>query len=294
MSRTQRGGNGYRRLGRTKSAFPVSGTRTWAVVVDRLYGVQMDLGFRFESEMTQLVAAACPWWWLGSRQHDFVATEIVGPDAIADLVGIRFDERRLQARESEGISPVTDALALHALQACRSRVLTTRELADACHVTPSGMRRAQAVALEANAMIRQARGRYSCHPAWGPVGARLVAVELKLDNWRAAFQQAKAYSLWANATWVVLGRTPPAEATREAEQDGVGLAVLGTDGKIKRLNRPRAVRRPRSAWAALWASEQAIARAIGAGYRSKSAHAPALIAAQAIPANAGAASLQSA
>lgn len=262
------------------------------VRLDRLYGVEMDLGFRFESEMTQLVAAACPWWWLGSRQHDFVATEIVGPDAIADLVGIRFDERRLKAREAEGISPVTDALALHALQACRDRVLTTQELADACHVTPSGMRRAQAVALEANAMIRQARGQYSCHPAWGPVGARLVAVELKLNNWRAAFQQAQAYSRWANATWIVLGRTPPAEAKREAERDGLGLAVLETDGKIKRLSRPRVVRRPHSAWAALWASEQSIARAIGAGYRSESAPAPALTAERAIPTDAGAASLQ--
>lgn len=264
------------------------------VRLDRLYGVEMNLGFRFESEMTQLVAAACPWWWLGSRQHDFVATEIVGPDAIADLVGIRFDQRRLKAREAEGINPVTDALALRALQACRSRVLTTRELADACHVTPSGIRRAQAVAIEANAMIRQARGRYSCHPAWGPVGARLVAVELKLDNWRAAFQQAQAYSRWANATWVVIGRTPPVEAKREAEQDGFGLAVLGTDGKIKRLSRPRAVRRPRSAWAALWASEQAIARAIGAGYRPESDHGPALTVAQAIPTDVGVASLQSA
>jgi hypothetical protein len=254
----------------------------------------VDLGFRFESEMTQLVAAACPWWWLGSRQHDFVAKEIVGPDAIADLVGIRFNEGRLRAREAEGISPVTDALALHALQACRGRVLTTRELADACHVTPSGIRRALALALEANAMIRLARGRYSSHPAWGHVGARLVAVELKLGNWQAAFQQAQAYSRWANATWVVLGRTPPAEAKLEADREGLGLAVLGTDGKIKRLSRPRAVRNPRSAWAALWASEQAIAQAIDAAYRLESANAPALTAARAIPADAVAASLQSA
>jgi hypothetical protein len=254
----------------------------------------MNVGFRFESEMTQLVATACPWWWLGSRQHDFVAAEIVGPDAIADLVGIRFDEKRLKAREEESISPVTDALALSALRACRGRVLTTRELADACHVTPSGIRRALVVALEANAMIRQTRGRYISHPAWGPVGARLVAVELKLDNWRAAFQQAQAYSHWANATWVVLGRTPPAEAKREADRDGLGLAVLGTDGRIRRLSRPRAVRQPRSAWAALWASEQAIAQAIDAGYRSTPTHLPVLTTARAIQADAAAGSLQSA
>ncbi len=244
--------------------------------------------------MTELATAACSGWWLGSRQHDFVATEIVGPDAVADLVGIRFDERRLGAREAEGISPVTDALALRALQVCGRRVLSTQDLANLCHVTPSGMRRALAVALKANAMIRQGRGRYSRHPAWGPVGARLVAVELKLEDWRGALQQAQAYSCWANATWVVLARTPPAAAKQMADRHGLGLAVLGTDGKIKRMIRPRAVRRPRSAWAALWASEQAADRAISTGYCSIASNAPALRAAQAIPAGAEVASLQSA
>lgn len=252
----------------------------------------MNLGFRYESEMTDLAAAACPWWWLGSREHDFVAAEIVGPDAVADLVGIRFNQRRLVARESEGISPVTDALALRALQACRGRVGTTRELAEACHVTESGMRRALGVALEANALVRHARGRYTCHPAWAPVGARQVAAELKLENWRAAFQQAHAYLRWANATWVVLARTPPAEAKMHAERDGLGLAVLEADGTIKRLSRPRAVRRPRSAWAALWTSEQALARATNAGY-SAARPLSGVIAAPAIPASAAAASLRS-
>lgn len=240
--------------------------------------------------MTELAAAACPRWWLGSRQHDFVATEIVGPDAVADLVGIRFDEQHLGARAAAGISPVTDALALRALQVCGRRVLTTRELADLCHVTPSGMRRALAVALEANAIIRQARGRYSRHPAWGPVGARLVAVELKLENWRTALHQAQAYSRWANATWAVLARTPPDAAKQVADRHGLGLAVLGTDGKITRLNRPRAVRRPHSGWAALWASEQVVARAVSAGYRLDSY--PPFTVEQAIPAGVEAASLQ--
>jgi hypothetical protein len=266
---------------------------TQAVVVRR-YGERVGVEFRYESEMTRLAADACPWWWLGSRRHDFVAAEIVGPDAIADLVGIRFDQGRLRMRDAEGIRPVTDALALRALQLCRGRVLATRAIADACHVTPSGVRRALALAVEANAMIRHARGRYGSHPAWGPVGARLVAVELKLDNWRAAFHQAHAYACWANATWVVLARTPPGQAKLEAERDGLGLAVLRTDGKIERLTRPRSVRRPRSGWAALWASEQAIARAISAGYRADSGDSTALTAARATAANAAAVNLQSA
>lgn len=244
--------------------------------------------------MTDLAAAACPWWWLGSRQHDFVAAEIVGPDAVADLVGIRFDQRRLAARDSAGIRPVTDALALHAVEACRDRIMSTQELAEACHVTPSGMRRALAVAVEANALVRHVRGRYSRHPAWGPVGARLIAAELKLDNWRAAFQQAQAYLRWSNATWVLLARTPPAEAKLSAEREGLGLALLGADGKLKRLTRPRPVRRPRSAWAALWASEQALARALNAGYRAERDESQALRAVPAIPVGVAAASLRSA
>lgn len=229
----------------------------------------MNVRFRYESEMTQLATAAAPWWWPRGLDHDFVAAEIVGPDAIADLVGIRFDKRRLAAREAEGIAPVVDVLALHAILACRGRVMTTSELSDVCHVTPSGMRRGLAIAVEANAMIREGRGRYACHPAWAPVGARMVAVELKLENWRAAFCQAEAYSRWAHATWTVLARTPPAEASAHAAVEGLGLAVLRTDGRIERLVRPRAVRRPRMGWAALWASEQALARALSAGYRTE-------------------------
>lgn len=256
----------------------------------------MNLGFRYESDMTYLAAAACPWWWPRGLEHDFVAAEIVGPDAVADLVGIRFDHRRLATREAEGISPVIDALALHALMACRGRVMSTHELADTCHVTASGMRRALALAVEANAMIRHGRGRYACHPAWAPVGARMVAVELKLDNWRTAFHQGIAYSRWANATWVVLAKAPPAEAQAEAVREGLGLAVLDTIGKIKRLVRPRAVRRPVVPWAALWASEQALARAMSAGYGANTAGvaAPAVTALPATPAGAAAASLRSA
>lgn len=177
---------------------PTARTDTSPHVSRRSYGGHVNLGFRYESEMTHLAAAAAPWWWPRGLQHDFVAAEIVGPDAVADLVGIRFDQRRLAAREAEGISPVIDALALHALQACCGRVMSTTELADACRVTPSGMRRALAIAVEANAMVRQGRGRYARHPAWAPVGARMVAVELKLENWRAAFCQAEAYSRWSN------------------------------------------------------------------------------------------------
>lgn len=216
--------------------------------------------------MTDLAAAASPWWWLGTREHDFVAAEIVGPDAVADLVAIRFDRRRLADREAAGIGPVTDALALRVLQACGNRVVSSRELAKECHVTSSGVRRALAVALESNALLRSGRGRYQRHPSWGPVATRLVAAELKLGNWGAAFEQAQAYLRWANASWVVLARTPPNQAVLEAERSGLGLAVLGANGRIKRLTRPRALRRPRAPWAALWASEQVLARAVDAGY----------------------------
>ncbi len=256
----------------------------------------MSVGFRYESEMTQLVAAAAPRWWPRGLNHDFVAAEIVGPDAVADLVGIRFDQRRLADREANGISPVVDALALRALQACRGRTMSTGDLANICDVTRSGMQRALGIALEANAIVRHRRGHYACHSAWAPVGARLVAVELKLENWRAAFYQAEAYSQWANATWVILARKPPTEARVLASSEGFGLAVLRTDGKILLLERPRPVRRPREPWAALWASEQTLARAVSAGHCSDVAlsSARSITAQPAMPATGVVASLRSA
>lgn len=249
--------------------------------------------FRFETQMTAVAVSTTDEWWGGRHQADFVAAEIVGPGAIADLLAIRFDRRRLEDRVAAGIAPVVDRLALQAAVHARRGPMRTADLAAGCRVTPSGMRRALGVAVDAGLILREGRNCYQTHPAWRPTWDRLVAVELKLQDWRGALEQADAYLQWTNASWVLLATTPPSEALTQARQAGIGLATLATDGSLRKVVAPRPSRRPPQSWAATWASEQAFARGLSAGFDPLS-QAVAATRSRATPAGGLAASLLSA
>jgi len=143
---------------------------------------------------------------------------------------------------------------------CRRRARSTRELAELCRVTPSGMRRAISIGVERGALLREG-GRYRTSAAWQPAADRLIAVELKLENWISALSQAEAYLRWANAAWVVLGRVASTEALDLARASGIGLARLDKDGQLICLVRPHGHRRAACPWTAAWAAEQVLARA---------------------------------
>lgn len=221
--------------------------------------------FRWESEMLDPTLAAADRWWGARRGPDFAGTEIVGPEAIADLAAVRFDRARLRLRREAGIEPIPDVLALRVLALARGRSMTSTELADACRVSRSGVRRAINFALDRNALLREQRTRYRTHDAWGPGTDRTVAVELKLQDWGAALRQSYAYSMWAHASWAILARTPPPQAVALARAEGLGLAVLAPSGGMRLLARPRSRRKVNNPLMSLLASEQVLARAQSAG-----------------------------
>lgn len=248
------------------------------------------VGFRWESEMTAPAIAASDKWWRARKPATFVATEVVGPDAIADLVAVRFTPGSLEERTRAGIRPVIDRLALLAVLQSQRRARTTSELATLCRVGLSGMRRALAIGVNAGALVRDGR-HVATNPAWSPVADRVVAVELKLDNALAALDQARAYRRWANAAWMVLARAPSPSAITAAQSLGVGVATLDADGSRATLVPPRTRRRPTCRWAGVWAAEQALACAYGAGLRASSVADPHVIADSAKPTDASAALL---
>jgi hypothetical protein len=209
--------------------------------------------------MTSPAIAASQNWWAGRSAADAVAREIVAPGAIADLVGIRFDRRAVEARRKAQIEPLVDALALQLVLATRRRAMSTRELADLFRISPSGARRAIRIAIDKGAMV-DGGGALSAHPEWQPIGQRMVAVELKLHDWRRAFTQALNYQSWASAAWVVLGRPPSEEALVAARRAGIGLGYFVEDSKVRTLVRARSRERLRSGdWASVWAAEQVLA-----------------------------------
>jgi hypothetical protein len=212
--------------------------------------------------MTDVATAAARSWWGASREPDVIATEIVGPGAIADLAAVRFDHSRLQARAAAGIRPVVDVLALRVLLAARKRPMRAADLADECRVSRSGVRRGISLALDCGALVRDERFSYRTHGAWDPGAIRTVAVELKLRDWPSALAQAQAYSQWANAAWILLALAPPANALLWAAEDGIGVAVLAPSGEVSPLLRPASKRHPPQRLAAIWATEQVLQRAV--------------------------------
>jgi hypothetical protein len=214
--------------------------------------------FSLESEMTLPAITATRDWWAGRARIDAVACEIVGPGGIADLVGVRFDQQAIDDRRGSGIEPVIDALALQMVMATRRRAMTTRQLADLFHVSRSGARWAIRIAIGRGAMI-DTGGLVRAHPDWRPAAQRLVAVELKLHDWRRALSQASTYQSWANAAWIVLARSPGPQAITAVREAGIGLGCL-TDDRVRVLARPRNRERLRQGdWTSVWAGEQVLA-----------------------------------
>ncbi|HYM40808.1 MAG TPA: hypothetical protein VEY12_11840 [Thermoplasmata archaeon] len=71
------------------------------------------------------------------------------------------------------------------------------------------------------------------------IGARdgsLVAIELKLRDWRKALRQAIAYQLAADRAWVAMPLAAASSAYRERwrfEADGVGLLAVDDRGVVR-------------------------------------------------------------
>ena len=214
--------------------------------------------------MTAPAIAAASSWWTGRRGPDFVAREIVGQLAIADLVGVQFDHGSLRDRRAAGIRATDDLLVLRVLLACRRARRTVRELADLLGLSESGLRRAVRDARDVGALVDAGHRRHRTHEAWRPVGRRLVAVELKRLDWRRAAEQAAAYQEWANAAWLVLGQRPSMSAVQALSESGIGLAYLGDDERLHRVLRP-ALRRRATGEGAVWAAEQALVHAVRSG-----------------------------
>lgn len=217
-----------------------------------------------EESMTSPAMQAWPQWWRSRWAPDFIAREVVGPLAIADLVAVRFDHGALRDRRAAGIGMTDDFSALRVILSCRRAPRTTLELAATLGYSPSGARRAIRVGYEIGAITDAGRYRHRTHPAWRPAGRRIVAVELKRTDWRRAADQAWAYQAWANAAWLVLGQRPPQSALPALTESGIGLSYLGDDHRMHVVLRPR-VRRYVSGHANVWASEQALAHALSAG-----------------------------
>lgn len=67
-------------------------------------------------------------------------------------------------------------------------------------------------------------------------GGEVLAVELKLRDWREALRQAVAYQLGADRTWIAMPLAAASRACRHRyrfEREGVGLFALDDRGGVR-------------------------------------------------------------
>lgn len=216
--------------------------------------------------MTDLAADEWKRWWRFQQNPDFIAREIVGPLAIADLVAVQFDKTALVGRKDAGIRPTSDLLALRTILACRRASRSVSELADLLGVSHSAIRRATRLGQEHGSLLEHKAGRciYRTSPAWKSPVRRMVAAELKRSDWRRAIHQAWAYQAWAHASWLILGQRPPQSAINKLCKSGIGLAYLNDNEKMNVVFRPTSKRRIAGV-SSVWAAEQSLASALAAG-----------------------------
>lgn len=71
-------------------------------------------------------------------------------------------------------------------------------------------------------------------------GKKIAAVELKIDDWRRALQQALIYQLCCDWTWIAM----PAENTGRVDASllaahGIGLLAVSSSGRCRELISPK-------------------------------------------------------
>ena len=177
-----------------------------------------------------------------------IVGEVPAAQGIADIVAVRFNAAAVRRRAENGVGPMTSSLRLRCLDVLRSdRPMRTETLARKVGSNAPALTRSTLVPLADMGVVELVGDLVRATGAWEPVGAHLTAMELKLSKWRSALRQADNFALSADRSWVVIDRARAAGALAAIDSFvayGVGLALLGTDGHLKIVLRPRG-RRPR-------------------------------------------------
>lgn len=177
--------------------------------------------------------------WLKARGL-IVKSEFVSPWGICDLVGLRFDQKRVAHRlgyqQTKRVGSITRAaLLLKVPDVETGRSITLKQMVRGCSpAIPDDVLVREMQRLEADGFVRSdRRGQLQKLNGWVPLQETLVAVELKLSRIDEAMHQARMNLGFADHSYVGL----PSEVARrvasnpvrwgEYFDDGVGLLSVG-------------------------------------------------------------------
>jgi hypothetical protein len=195
----------------------------------------MDL-FELENQMAPAVAD-----WL--RGQGFaVKQEFSLPWGICDLVGVKFNQKKVQKRISNGqMRAVGSSFRLHIL----SKIPDVD--ASGSSITLHELRRELAGSLPydllENEIAQLVRSKFVTSPArkrfqkvngWAPLHTRIVAIELKLARTSEALAQARLNRAFSTESYVALPaplafRVVESRRAREFKDCGIGLLAVSRD-----------------------------------------------------------------
>jgi DNA-binding MarR family transcriptional regulator len=184
---------------------------------------------------------------------------------IADLAVVRLDVDAIRARKKGGwLRPLRlqELRVLHALRL--DRPATSRYVAIHMRTSESSALDVLRDLASAGFIAREPNGTFRRVAPATALAQRIVTIEAKRDNPRAALQQARAHRAWTNETYVAFDAAFRARFRKRDEawrQLGIGLIELDADG-WRVVYRARPFRRSNRLEAAL-VGEQALDRLLG-------------------------------
>lgn len=119
---------------------------------------------------------------------------------------------------------------------------------------PAGSVERRVPGLIASGALIESGSRLLAHPAivsWGD----LIAIELKIRDWRKALRQCRRYRLWANSYVLIVEQVPDAALTKLTQTVAADRGGLVVDGEL--LLRARSSRHKPAR--SLWATEHVVA-----------------------------------
>jgi hypothetical protein len=222
----------------------LTATPTTATKTPSHSGTKTQAAFRWEADMTSLVAGQIARLMPRSEISHFVVPEVPAAVGIADLVAVRFDHSALIHRLASDVGPLCSPLRIRVLDLLRrDRPMRIGTLARKVGSTPHALSRSTLRPLHELGILELTHDAARATGRWRSVAAHVTAVELKLSKWRDALKQADNFALVADRSWVVLDQArarPALAAVEHFRPFGVGLAVLSTDGRLRVVARPSA------------------------------------------------------
>lgn len=192
-----------------------------------------------EIDMTWGVLGAIDQMWAPNEASDWIAAEMPTASSIADLAVARFDRGATASRQVSAPHAITLPLRIRTLDAVANRRITRIDtLALRMGSNPQALMRSTLKPLMRDGWIDYSEGRVAMNRPWVPLCEELMTVEMKLNDWRGAIEQARSQAMSANRVWVVLPEKSDRtinNALPDFKSRGIGLAMLRNDDSLRIL-----------------------------------------------------------